>query len=71
MTTEVMVDGDVDPHELYRVAAPRLTAQLFGLAGDNAEAQDAVHEAFARVLARPALLRGVASPVAVRSPRSP
>ncbi|GIF63376.1 RNA polymerase sigma24 factor [Asanoa ishikariensis] len=58
------MDGDVDLHELYRVAAPRLTAQMFGLTGDYAEAQDAVHEAFARVLARPARLRGVDNPEA-------
>ncbi|MDG4824606.1 sigma-70 family RNA polymerase sigma factor [Asanoa sp. WMMD1127] len=64
MKTEVTVDGDVDLHELYRVAAARLTAQLFGVTGDYAEAQDAVHEAFARVLARPGRLRGVDNPEA-------
>jgi RNA polymerase sigma-70 factor (ECF subfamily) len=64
VTTEVTVDGEVDLHEIYRVAARRLTAQIYGLTGDYAEAQDAVHEAFARALARPSLLRGLASPEA-------
>ena len=58
------MDGEVDLHEIYRVAARRLTAQIYGLTGDFAEAQDAVHEAFARALARPSRLRGMASPEA-------
>jgi RNA polymerase sigma factor (sigma-70 family) len=51
------VDADDDPEEAvrqaYRVYYQRLVTQLFGLIGDLAEAEDAVQDAFARVLARP------------------
>jgi DNA-directed RNA polymerase specialized sigma24 family protein len=51
------VDADDDPEDVvrqaYQVHYGRLVAQLFGLIGDLAEAEDAVQDAFARVLARP------------------
>jgi RNA polymerase sigma-70 factor (ECF subfamily) len=50
--------------EIYESSAARLVAQLYGLTGDFAEAQDAVQEAFARALARPSRLRGVDNPEA-------
>ena len=40
-------------HQAYKVHYRRLVAQVFGLVGDLAEAEDAVQEAFARVLAAP------------------
>jgi RNA polymerase sigma-70 factor (sigma-E family) len=39
--------------EAYQAHYRRLVAQVYGLTGDLAEAQDVVQEAFARVLARP------------------
>ena len=39
--------------QAYEVHYRRLVTQVFGLVGDLAEAEDAVHEAFARVLAKP------------------
>jgi RNA polymerase sigma-70 factor (sigma-E family) len=50
--------------EIYEASAGRLVAQLYGLTGDFAEAQDAVQEAFARALARPGRLRAVDNPEA-------
>lgn len=51
------MDADGDPEdavrEAYRVYYHRLVGQLFGLIGDVAEAEDAVQEAFARVLVKP------------------
>ncbi|WP_203714940.1 RNA polymerase sigma factor [Asanoa siamensis] len=55
---------DPDLREVYHASVARLTAQIFGLTGDLAEAQDAVQEAFARALAKPAALRGVQYPEA-------
>jgi RNA polymerase sigma factor (sigma-70 family) len=49
--------------EIYAATAGRL-AQLYGLTGDFAEAQDVVQEAFARALARPSRLRDVDDPEA-------
>jgi len=50
--------------EIYAATAGRLVAQLYGLTGDFAEAQDVVQEAFARALARPSRLRDVDDPEA-------
>jgi RNA polymerase sigma-70 factor (ECF subfamily) len=50
--------------EVYAASASRLVSQLYALTGDFAEAQDAVHEAFARALARPGRLRQVDNPEA-------
>lgn len=40
-------------HQAYEAYYRRLVTQIAGLVGDLAEAEDAVHEAFARVLAAP------------------
>jgi RNA polymerase sigma-70 factor (ECF subfamily) len=46
--------AEEDPvREAYQAYYRRLVAQVFGLTGDLAEAEDVVQEAFARVLARP------------------
>lgn len=58
------VGGDPDLREIYVASASRLVAVLYGLTGDRAEAEDAVHEAFARALNRPDELRRVESPEA-------
>lgn len=58
------MDPDIDLRDLYAASAGRLVAQLYGMIGDFAEAQDAVQEAFARALARPTGVRGVANPEA-------
>ncbi|HEY6593891.1 MAG TPA: sigma factor [Asanoa sp.] len=50
--------------EIYAATAGRLVAQLYGLTGDFAEAQDVVQEAFARALGRPSRLRDVNDPEA-------
>jgi RNA polymerase sigma-70 factor (ECF subfamily) len=50
--------------EVYAASASRLVSQLYALTGDFAEAQDAVHEAFARALARPGRLRQLDNPEA-------
>ena len=55
------MDPDIDLRDLYAASAGRLVAQLYGMIGDFAEAQDAVQEAFARALARPHGVRGVAN----------
>ncbi|AEV87775.1 RNA polymerase sigma factor sigW [Actinoplanes sp. SE50] len=47
------MDPDIDLRELYAASAGRLVAQLYGITGDFAEAQDVVQEAFARAVARP------------------
>lgn len=39
--------------EVYQASYRRLVGQLFGITGDLSEAEDVVHEAFARALARP------------------
>jgi RNA polymerase sigma-70 factor (ECF subfamily) len=55
---------ELDLRDLYAASAGRLVAQVYGLTGDFAEAQDAVQEAFAKAVARPGLLRGVDNPEA-------
>lgn len=47
------MDGEDTVRQAYQVHYRRLVAQVFGLVGDLAEAEDAVQEAFARVLAAP------------------
>jgi RNA polymerase sigma-70 factor (ECF subfamily) len=47
------VDADETVRQAYEVYYGRLVTQVFGLIGDLAEAEDAVQEAFARVLASP------------------
>jgi RNA polymerase sigma-70 factor (ECF subfamily) len=47
------VDADEAVRQAYQVHYRRLVAQIFGLIGDLAEAEDAVQDAFARVLAAP------------------
>jgi RNA polymerase sigma factor (sigma-70 family) len=46
--------------EAYELYSARLVAQAYALTGDYAEAQDVVHEAFARALSRPARFAAVA-----------
>jgi RNA polymerase sigma-70 factor (ECF subfamily) len=55
---------ELDLRDLYAASAGRLVAQVYGLTGDLAEAQDAVQEAFAKAVARPSLLLGVDNPEA-------
>jgi DNA-directed RNA polymerase specialized sigma24 family protein len=50
--------------ELYAASAGRLVAQMHGILGDFAEAQDVVHDAFAKALARPGRMRHLDSPEA-------
>ncbi|MCW3816314.1 sigma-70 family RNA polymerase sigma factor [Micromonospora sp. DR5-3] len=70
------MNGELDLRDLYAATAGRLVAQVYAMTGDFAEAQDVVQEAFAKVLARPSLLRHVDSPeawlcrVAVNAARS-
>ena len=49
---------------MYAASAGRLVAQLYGMTGDFAEAQDVVQEAFVRALARPNRLLQVDNPEA-------
>ena len=58
------MNPELDLREVYAASAGRLVAQLYGMTGDFAEAQDAVQEAFARALAQPAVLRRVDNPEA-------
>ncbi|MBE1486626.1 sigma-70 family RNA polymerase sigma factor [Plantactinospora soyae] len=58
------MNRELDLREIYAASASRLVAQLYGITGDFAEAQDAVQEAFAKALAGPSRLRGVANPEA-------
>jgi RNA polymerase sigma-70 factor (sigma-E family) len=60
----VDVDEQEQVREVYAASAGRLVAQLFGMTGDFAEAQDVVQEAFVRALARPNRLRQVDNPEA-------
>jgi len=55
---------DEHVRDLYAASAARLVAQLYAVTGDFGEAQDAVHDAFARALARPGRLRRVDNPEA-------
>jgi RNA polymerase sigma-70 factor (ECF subfamily) len=50
--------------EIYETFAGRLVAQVYGLTGDYAEAQDVVQETFARALARPRWLTELDNPEA-------
>lgn len=52
----------MDLQEIYAASAGRLVAQVYGVTGDFAEAQDVVQEAFARALARPGRMRHVDNP---------
>ncbi|MBL7255651.1 sigma-70 family RNA polymerase sigma factor [Paractinoplanes lichenicola] len=45
--------ADESVRQAYEAYYRRLVTQVYGLVGDLAEAEDAVHEAFARVLASP------------------
>jgi RNA polymerase sigma-70 factor (ECF subfamily) len=47
------VDAEEAVRQAYEAYYRRLVTQVAGLVGDLAEAEDAVHEAFARVLASP------------------
>ncbi|MFC7550268.1 SigE family RNA polymerase sigma factor [Plantactinospora sp. GCM10030261] len=47
------MDGAEAVREAYRAYYHRLVGQLYGLTGDLPEAQDVVHDAYARALARP------------------
>lgn len=47
------MDAEEAVRQAYEVHYRRLVAQVFGLIGDLAEAEDAVQEAFAKVLASP------------------
>ena len=58
------MNPELDLRDVYAASAGRLVAQLYGMTGDFADAQDAVQEAFARALSRPAALRGVDNPEA-------
>lgn len=58
------MNADFDLREVYAASAGRLVAQLYGMTGDFAEAQDAVQEAFARALAKPAAVSGADNPEA-------
>jgi RNA polymerase sigma-70 factor (ECF subfamily) len=53
-----------DVRTLYTASAARLVTQLYAITADFAEAQDAVHEAFARALARPGEFAQVGNPEA-------
>ncbi|GLW32802.1 RNA polymerase sigma factor [Actinoplanes regularis] len=58
------MDPEIDLRELYAASAGRLVAQLYGMTGDFAEAQDAVQEAFARAVAKPDGVRHATNPEA-------
>lgn len=58
------MNPELDLRDVYAASAGRLVAQLYGMTGDYADAQDAVQEAFARALTRPTGLRGVDNPEA-------
>lgn len=47
------MEAEDSVRQAYEAHYRRLVTQVFGLVGDLAEAEDAVHEAFARVLASP------------------
>ncbi|HET7689982.1 MAG TPA: SigE family RNA polymerase sigma factor [Nocardioidaceae bacterium] len=56
--------SDVEIQALYAASYRRLLAQLIGVTGSVAEAEDAVQEAFVRGLDRPARLLGADNPEA-------
>ena len=56
--------SDVEIRELYAASYRRLLAQLIGVTGSLAEAEDVVQEAFVRGLDRPSRLLGADNPEA-------
>jgi RNA polymerase sigma-70 factor (ECF subfamily) len=54
------VDRRETVREAYELYSARLVAQAYALTGDYAEAQDVVHEAFARALSHPERFAAVA-----------
>lgn len=48
------MDGVTAVHKAYRAPYRRLVGQVYALTGSLSEAQDVVHDAYARALARPA-----------------
>ncbi|MCP3783844.1 RNA polymerase sigma factor [Micromonospora sp. A3M-1-15] len=56
------MDGVTAVREAYQAHYRRLVGQLYALTGSLPEAQDAVHEAYARALARPARFLGLDDP---------
>ncbi|MEU4642060.1 sigma-70 family RNA polymerase sigma factor [Micromonospora sp. NPDC023814] len=56
------MDGVTAVHEAYRAHYRRLVGQVYALTGSLPEAQDVVHEAYARALARPARFLAVNDP---------
>jgi len=58
------MDDNEEVRELFDGCYRRLVAQLYGVCGDLAEAEDAVQEAFVRALAKPATLRRTDNPEA-------
>jgi DNA-directed RNA polymerase specialized sigma24 family protein len=59
-----VMDEREHEREVYAVSAGRLVAQLYALTGDFGEAQDVVHEAFAKALVRHGGLTRVDNPEA-------
>ncbi len=51
-------------HEVYDASYRRLVAQLFALCGDQAEAEDAVQEAFVKAIGRPRQFAALDNPEA-------
>lgn len=58
------MDGIEAVHQAYRAHYQRLVGQLYGLTGDLPEAQDVVHEAYARALVRQSEFLAVREPEA-------
>jgi RNA polymerase sigma-70 factor (ECF subfamily) len=58
------MDGVDAVHQAYGAYYHRLVGQLYGLTGDLPEAQDVVHEAYARALVRPGRFLEVQDPEA-------
>ena len=56
--------SDIEIQELYAASYRRLLAQLIGVTGNVAEAEDVVQEAFVRALDHPRRLLGVDNPEA-------
>ena len=56
--------SDIEIQELYAASYRRLLAQLIGVTGSVAEAEDVVQEAFVRALDHPRRLLGVENPEA-------
>jgi RNA polymerase sigma-70 factor (ECF subfamily) len=58
------MDASEAVRQAYQAHYSRLVGQLYGVTGDLAEAEDVVHEAFARALLRPARFLDVQDPAA-------